>query len=155
MGFLPFLFSIWSHQDFPPTREGKEKQHLTTHTRKKIHKRRISKGGVYEKLSFFGMDTVKKQFFVCFGLLFGFLRFTLSFASSCPTPFCPLQLRQTSCFIIRKLLLKEKKRQTIVWPFGCWGMKVLLVGVNNANEMCVVWLSPLAVAQRNELLWDG
>lgn len=128
MGFPPFLFSIWSHQDFPPTRR---KKSISRRTPEKIHKRRISKGGVYEKLSF-RHGYCGSIFSV--RLLFGFLRFAFSFLL--------LQLRQTSCFIIRKLLLKRRKANNRVafWAKNEWrySQHHFCAGKVNNEMFCVV-----------------
>lgn len=103
MGFLPFLLAFDHtkifHLQLP------EEKSISRRTSQKIHKRRTSKGGVYEKLSSWHGYS-EKHFF---HLLFGFLRFVF-----CSSPHCPLQLRQTSCFIIEKLLLVREDKQTIV-----------------------------------------
>lgn len=51
-GISTLPFSIRSHHDFPPTRGGKKTTKRDAHqSEKETHKRRMPKGGVYEKLS--------------------------------------------------------------------------------------------------------
>src|SRR5690349_19378692 len=77
MGFLPFFLAFDHTKDFSTYPRKKNATH-DAHHRKKIYKRRISKGGVNEKLS----SSHGAVFPFC--LLFGFLRFTQSSCSHSP-----------------------------------------------------------------------
>lgn len=131
MGFLPF-FLAFDHTKISTYSYPKKKASHDAH-RQKIHKRRTSKGGVYEKLSSWHGYSDKR--FSSFVWLFEVHIFV-------PSPFCPLQLRQTSCFIIGKLLLKRRKANNR-WPFGeewRYFLHHFSAGKIN-NEMCAMRFS--------------
>lgn len=135
MGFLPFLLAFDHTKIFHlPEEEKKRRTPEKKYTKEEYQKVE------FRKNSLLAMDTVKKQFSFSFCVLVFCLAF---WGSHCRRrsafPFaiflCPLQLRQTSCFIIEEVGYFQQKGKQSCQPF-----KVTIkscAGQSQQNEKCM------------------